>query len=59
MKKVEKMEGTSEKIKCFDDLVSALNAKMEEDKYIPVEYKEIELDETKKMKKIKFTGTER
>ena len=56
VKKVEIMEETSEKIKVFDDLVSTLNAKMKEDKYIPVEYKEIELEEIKKMKKIRFAG---
>ena len=55
MKKVEKIEETTEKMKCFDDLVDVLSAKMEEDKYIPVEYK-MKLDETKKMKKIRFAG---
>ena len=47
---------TSEKIKVFDDLVNTLNAKIKEDKYIPMEYKEIELEETKKMKKKRFAG---
>ena len=54
IKKVEIVEETSEKIKIFDNLVNTLNAKMKEDNYIPTNYKR-ELEETKEMKKIRFT----
>ena len=55
IKKVELAEEASEKIKTFDSLVDTLSARMEGDNYIPSVYKS-ELEETKEMKRIRFTG---